>query len=215
MKYKRYFAIYLLTVFIASLVVVIPVSADLEPDFDWDVYRIDTSQWTEYPDYIQYDGTIYEVHFIDYTSGDVNGYDWEFGESDWIGSTEVNPVKIFTEEEAEDDAYSIRIKLTVKDSSGFPYDTIKYVYLEDGGFNLKSIYDLTPEPTAAPTPVPTAAPTVTPTPVPTQTAEPTPVASHVYEIAGISKEMTKLQDSYGDYINLIKAFFGKIGIQIE
>ncbi|MBO7388496.1 MAG: hypothetical protein J6T90_02900, partial [Methanomicrobium sp.] len=69
------------------------------------------------------------------------------------------------------------------------------------------IYDLTPEPTATPTPVPTPTPTPAPTPVPTPTPEPTPVASHVLKLP-VSSEMTKLQNTFSSYIELLKALFG-------
>ncbi|MBN2733514.1 MAG: hypothetical protein JXQ82_01480 [Methanomicrobiaceae archaeon] len=214
MKSGSFLGIYFTIGFLLCLFVVMPVSADLDPDFDWEVYRIDTADWAEYTDYIQYDGVIYEVRFTDMTSGAVNSWKWEFGEDDWWGSTKENPVRIFTEEEAEDDGYTIKVTLVVTDSSGVPYQTSKHVYLDpDDPWNLKTVYDLTPEPTATPTPVPTAAPTAAPTATPTP--EPTPSASHTYQVAGISKEMTKLQNVYENYIMLIKDFFGKIGIQIN
>ena len=194
------------------LFLVVPASADADPDFDWDIYRVDTSQWLSYPDYAKYSGTVYEVRFFDMSSGAIKGYNWEFGEDDWWGSTEENPIKVFTEEEAEDEAYSIEVKLTVTDSSGIPYFVTKHVYLEEGGFNLKPIYELTPEPTQTPTPLPTATPTPVPTQIPTPTPEPTPAASHVIELPGISGELNKLQTCSTDYIGLIKEIFRKIGI---
>jgi len=209
MNYLKTLRGFVFFILILSLVLIVPASADIEPDFDWEVYRINTDDWAGYSDYASYDGIIYEVHFTDMTSGAISSWQWEFGDDDWWGSTKENPVKIFTEEEAEDEGYSVKVKLTITDSSGVPYETSKYVYLDpDDPWNLKTVYDLTPEPTATPTPVPTATPTPAPTPVPTPTPEPTPVASHVYEIAGVSKEMTKLQNSYSNYISLIKALFG-------
>ncbi|UUX92155.1 PKD domain-containing protein [Methanoplanus endosymbiosus] len=211
MKINRILSVCLLAA-LMLLFLVVPASADADPNFDWDIYRVDTSEWLSYPDYAKYSGIVYEVRFYDMSSGAIKGYNWEFGEDDWWGSTEENPIKVFTEDEAEDEAYSIEVKLTVTDSSGIPYFITKQVYLEEGGFNLKKIYELTPEPTAAPTPLPTAAPTPVPTQIPTPTPEPTPAASHVIELPGISGELNKLQTLSTDYIGLIKEIFRKIGI---
>ncbi|MBP5474690.1 MAG: hypothetical protein J6X83_00280, partial [Methanomicrobium sp.] len=72
----------------------------------------------------------------------------------------------------------------------------EYIYLtEAASWGNFVIYDLTPEPTA------------TPTPVPTPTTEPTPVASHVMKLP-VSSEMTKLQNTFSSYIELLKALFG-------
>jgi hypothetical protein len=212
MRYKRILSVCLLAALLL-LTIAAPVSAEADPEFDWDIYRVDTSKWQDYPDYAKYSGIVYEVRFYDMSSGAVIAHNWEFGEDDWWGSTEENPVKIFTEQEAKDDAYSIDVKLTVTDSSGVPSFITKQVYLEEGGFNLKEIYELTPEPTAAPTPVPTTAtPTPVPTQIPTPTPEPTTAASHVIELPGISDELNKLQTCSTDYIGLIKEIFRKIGI---
>ena len=211
MNNKKILAISLLAALLL-LNIVAPASAEADPEFDWDIYRVDTSQWQDYPDYAKYSGIVYEVRFYDMSSGAVIAYNWEFGEDDWWGSTEENPVKVFTEEEVEDEAYSIGVKLTVTDSSGVPYFITKQVYLEEGGFNLKEIYELTPEPTQAPTPVPTAAPTAVPTQIPTPTPDPTPAASHVIGLPGISGELSKLQTCSTDYIGLIKEIFRKTGI---
>lgn len=208
LNFKNIFRAGVFALLFASVFLIIPASAELEPKFDWEIYQINTADWVGYDDkYDEYDGIIYEVHFEDMTGGAIKGWSWEFGDDDWFGSTKENPIKIFTEEEAVKKSNMVKVTLTVTDTSGVPYSGTNYVFLDpEDPWNLKTVYTLTPEPTAAPTTAPTTAPpTAAPTVAPT--AEPTAAASHTFEVPGISKELKKLHDSFEDYILVIKAVF--------
>jgi len=209
MSFNRNLGVCFMLAFVISFFVILPASAT-DADFDWEIYKINTNDWESTTKYLSYEGIIYEVHFFDETSGSVKSWNWEFGDSDWTGSTKEDPVKIFTEEEVEDEDYTIKVILSIVDSSGSGSEVSHTVYFDpEDPWNLKTIYTLTPEPTATPTPVPTTVPqTTAPTVAPTPTPEPTPLASHTFEIPGISKEMTKLQDTFEDYIGIIKALLG-------
>lgn len=193
--------IIILAVIITSLLSLTPASA-LTADFDWTMYRIDTSEWYGYPEYEEYSGIIYKVEFKDQSSG-ATRWDWDLGEG-WDINREQNPVHIYT----KPDQYTV--KLTVMDNSGnYDVSEQKFFADDDWGFYTR----ITPEPTQPPTPVPTAAtPTPVPTQIPTPTPEPTPAASHVIELPGISGELNKLQTCSTDYIGLIKEIFRKTGI---
>lgn len=209
---KRSFRNTALAVILAAIVVVMPVAATVVADFDWDVYRINTDDWEDYSDYNSYEGTIYEVHFYDESSGSPTSWKWYFSEDDWSGSTEENPVHIYTEDEVDDDDnYPFKVSLAVSDGSTYNEIT-QTVYVTEDAWNLKDIYDLTPEPTATPTTVPT---TSTPTPEPTTetpTPEPTVAAAFTLDIPVISDEIIKLQIAYEDNLEVIFEIFKKIGI---
>lgn len=194
---------------------VIPASAELVPDFSWQVYRINTEDWTAHTDYLGYSGTIYEVHFFDETTGSPISWDWEFSEDDWWGSTEQDPVYIYTEDEAYSADYRFKVSLSVMDSLGNYEEITNHVYVVEDAWNPYPIYDLTPEPTATPTPVPTTAP---PTPVPTTatpTPVPTPVPAFTLSVPVISDELLKLKTAYNDHLEIILQIFRNIGILKE
>ena len=195
-------------------IAVIPVAATLEPEFSWQVYRINTDDWEYYSDYASYTGTIYEVHYTDKTEGNPTAWNWEFSEDDWWGSTEENPVYIYTEDEAEDSNYRFTVTLTVSDSSGNYEEVTNYVYVTEDAWNPYEIIDLTPEPTATPTTRPTTAPptTVVTTIPTTPTPEPTPVPSFSLNIPVISDELTKLKTAYNDHLEVILQIFRNVGI---
>ncbi|MBP2132323.1 hypothetical protein J2128_000244 [Methanomicrobium sp. W14] len=218
MKKDKSFSIKLIALLIlCSAFFILPVSAnDFKPDFDWDIYKINTDDWAGYSDYNAYSGTIYKVNFYDKTKGGrVSSWKWEFGSDDWTGSTKQDPVKIFTEKEVKDQDYTIEVTLTVVSTDGDYEQTTNTVFFDSNDpWNLKEIHVLTPKPTATPTTIATTVPTTEPTPEPTPTPVPTPKASHTFSLGGISKEMTKLQDSFGDYIVVIKGFFNSLGISV-
>ncbi|ADN35993.1 PKD domain containing protein [Methanolacinia petrolearia DSM 11571] len=214
MNYKRNIISALFALLLTCLLIVIPAAA-IEPAFDWQVYRINTDDWTSYTDYLSYSGTIYEVHFTDKTTnGTPISWDWEFSEDDWWGSSEQNPVHIYTEDEADDADYRFKVKLSVMDSSGNYEETENTVYVVEDAWNLNDIIDLTPEPTATPTPVPTTAPpTTVATTIPTTpTPEPTPVPSFSLKVPVISNELSKLKAAYEDHLEVILQIFRNIGI---
>ncbi|MDD3978119.1 MAG: PKD domain-containing protein [Methanomicrobium sp.] len=204
---KKTFTISTLILLLTAVLFISPAAA--EPAFEWEIYIINTEDWEDTNEYLAYDGTIYEVHFFD-KSSDSKSWSWEFGDDDWWGSTEKNPVHIFTEEEVLDGNYMIKVKLSIVDSSGSG-DTVSNTLFfdpDDPWTPRNTIFELTPKPTSTPTPVPT---TVAPTPVPTTTAptaQPTQKASQSLEIPGISQELKKLQDTYQDLIVVIKSMFG-------
>jgi hypothetical protein len=210
----------IICVFFALLLIcgttIVPVAAkEIEPAFDWQVYRINTDDWTAYPDYLKYSGTIYEVHFTDKsTNGTPKSWDWEFSDDDWVGSSKQNPVYLYTEDEAKDADYRFKVSLTVIDSNGNYGEVDNYVYVIEDAWNLHAIIDLTPEPTATPTPVPTTAPPTTiATTIPTTpTPEPTPVPSFSLKIPVISDELIKLKTAYEDHLEVILQIFRNIGI---
>lgn len=196
---------------------VVPVAADLEPEFSWQVYRINTDDWAAYTDYLGYSGIIYEVHFTDDTTGGPISWDWEFSEDDWWGSTEQNPVYVYTEEEAYSADYRFKVSLAVMDGSGNYEETSNYVYVVEDAWNPYEIIDLTPEPTETPTPVPTTIPpTTVATTVPTTpTPEPTPVPAFTLSVPVISDELIKLKTAYNDHLEVILQIFRNIGILKE
>lgn len=196
-------------------IAVIPVSAELEPGFEWQVYEVDTSKWTAYPDYLKYSGTIYEVHFRDTTTGGPTSWDWEFSEDDWWGSTEQNPVHIYTEEEANNKDYNFKVKLIVNDDSANHEEVTNYVYVVEDPWNPYPIYELTPEPTATPTPLPTTAPPTTVPTTATPTPVPTPVPAFTLSVPVVSDELTKLKTAYDDHLEVILQIFRNIGILKE
>ncbi|MBN1432192.1 MAG: PKD domain-containing protein [Methanomicrobiaceae archaeon] len=218
MKNNRYLRNAIPALILILFIAVIPAAAELEPDFDWQVYRINTEDWTGYSDYIKYSGTIYKVHFTDETTGGAVAWDWEFSEDDWWGSSEQDPIHIYTQEEAEEDLYSFKVTLSASDSSGVPYEVSHTIYVEEDEWNLNPIYDLTPAPTTAPTPVPTTA-IPTPTPVPTEPPTPTPVPTEPpvfsMNVPVISPEIIKLKAAFNDHLEVILQVFRNIGILSE
>lgn len=221
MKNKKYTIIAVSALLLILWTAVIPAAAELEPDFDWEVYRIDTEKWTAYTNYIKYSGVIYEVHFTDETEGGtITAWDWEFSEDDWWGSTEQDPVYIYTEEEADEADYRFKVTLAVTDSDANHEDVSHYVYVIEDPWNVDSggyprtIYELTPEPTATPTTVPTTAPptTVVTTIPTTPTPEPTEPPAFTLSLPVISDELTRLKTAYNDHLEVILQIFRNIGI---
>lgn len=225
MNYRKYSICAIITLLLVCWLAVIPAAADFEGDFDWQVYRINTEAWEEYTDYLKYSGIIYEVHFFDDSSGNSATWNWDFGaEDDWWGSTEENPVHIYTSEEADATAdNSFKVTLQVTDSSGNYDEVSHYVYVEEDSWNVDSngnprlIIDLTPKPTSTPTPVPTTATPVptTATPTLTPTPEPTPVPAFTLKVPVISDEIIKLKSAYNDHLDVIIELFSKIGINLK
>jgi PKD repeat protein len=202
------------TLILVLWIAVVPVAATLEPAFSWQVYRINTDDWAYYNDYASYTGTIYKVQYTDKTEGNPKSWKWEFSDDDWYGSTEQNPVYIYTEDEAEDSEYRFQVTLTAMDNSGNYEEVTNYVYVIEDAWNPYKIIDLTPVPTATPTTRPTTAPptTVVTTIPTTPTPEPTPVPSFSLNIPVISDELTKLKTAYNDHLEIIMQIFRNIGI---
>ncbi|WOF15965.1 PKD domain-containing protein [Methanoplanus sp. FWC-SCC4] len=182
----------------------VPALAEMEADFDYEMYRIDTSEWGDNPEYKDYTGIIYKVDFFDRTTGGTpKSWYWDF-DDEWESSTKQNPTHIYTK------TGQYTVKLTVTDSSGKVAMPVEKKFFADDDWGVYT--KITPTPTPRPTPVktPTPKPVVTQTPVPT-TPTPAPnLASHTIKIPVISGEMDKLQNTYNDYISLIKALFGII-----
>ena len=185
-----------------------PVSAELSPKIGYELYQIKLSDWVGYPDYNKYAryDKIYELCLYDKAGSSVKSRSWEVDDPYWSSSSKEKFSIIYTQDDVDKMKGRVKVKLTNMDGKGDYGVAEEYIYLtEAASWGNFIIYDLTPEPTATPTPVPT--PTPTPTPVPTPTLEPTPVASHVYKLP-ISSEMTKLQDTFSSYIELLKTLFG-------
>ena len=199
----------LLGVLIFSLAAA-PVSAELSPKIGYELYQIKLSDWAGYPDYVKYSryDKVYELCLYDKAGSSVKSRSWSVDDPYWTSSSKEKFSVIYTPDDVQKMKGKVKVKLVNIGSGGDYGEAEEYIYLTEeaswGGF---VIYDLTPEPTATPTPVPTPTPTPTPTPVPTPTPEPTPVASHVYKLP-ISSEMTKLQDTFSSYIELLKTLFG-------
>ncbi len=215
MKKNRNIIIAVTALILILWTAVIPAAAEFVPEFSWQVYRIDTEKWTEYPDYIKYSGTIYEVHFTDETTGGTpTAWNWEFSEEDWWGSSKKNPVYIYTEEEvdAADDRFKVTLK--VNDNSGNFGEVYHYVYVIEDPWNPYPIYEKTPKPTATPTTVATTAPpTTVATTIPTTpTAEPTEPPAFTANIPGISGELNKLKTAFNDHLQVIIQIFRNIGL---
>lgn len=197
----------LLGVLIFSLAAA-PVSAELSPKIGYELYQIKLSDWAGYPDYVKYSryDKIYELCLYDKAGSSVKSRSWSVDDPYWTSSSKEKFSVIYTPDDVDKMKGKVKVKLTNIDSKGDYGVAEEYIYLtEAASWGNFVIYDLTPEPTSTPTPVPT--PTPTPTPVPTPTPEPTPVASHVMKLP-ISSEMTKLQNTFSSYIELLKALFG-------
>ena len=187
-----------------------PVSAELTPKIGYELYQIKLSDWAGYPDYVKYSryDKIYELCLYDKAGSSVKSRSWSVDDPYWTSSSKEKFSVIYTPDDVDKMKGKVKVKLVNIGSGGDYGEAEEYIYLtEAASWGNFVIYDLTPEPTATPTPVPTPTPTPEPTPEPTQTPEPTPAASHVYKLP-ISSEMTKLQDTFSCYIELIKKLFG-------
>ena len=181
----------LLGVLIFSLAAA-PVSAELSPKIGYELYQIKLSDWAGYPDYVKYSryDKIYELCLYDKAGSSIKSRSWSVDDPYWTSSSKEKFSVIYTPDDVQKMKGKVKVKLVNIGSGGDYGEAEEYIYLtEEASWGNFVIYDLTPEPTATPT------------------LEPTPVASHVYKLP-ISSEMTKLQDTFSSYIELIKKLLG-------
>ena len=173
---------------------IIPVCAELDAEFGYTIYYYKDSSGD----------VVYEVHFVDESSGNPVEWTWDFGDAYWGSSSKQNPIYEYYER----DSYPVQI--VVKDSDG-ELDSETHTLTDWDWDDADPTPTPTPTPTPVPTPVPTAVPTAAPTPVPTATPTPEPTSvSFATDIPVLGVEILKVQNWHDDYLGL---FFRIIGIE--